>query len=534
MKAAAERGEFDVLVTMSADRLQRDTVRGSKEILDILESGVRIFYFLDDREEKIDTPEDELMLPLRGYAAKKERTEASKRSRSILRAKAERGYNTGGRVFGFDNYWVFPDGRRMLAAPGLAKADKDAHTEYAINETEAETVRTIFKMAAAGHGIGVIAKTLNGAARYTALRREYVGDRATPAPRKGTQSWAPSSVREILHRERYRGMVPFGEYRHVWKRGTKKRERQPEWLKTPRPDLRIITDALWAAAQARLAARRAAYIRSTDGRLWGRPDSGRDSAYTLTGHARCACCGGSINVLSGTTGSGERRRKLPLYICSYRHNRGETVCRNDHRIRVETVDHALFDALEATVLTPAVVEAAIERAAQLAAERRRHNPDEPERLRAEIARLRKQVENLIALAAEGQAAPLVGAEIKTRAERIAALEATLAAYGAPPELSELDARRLRKALREEAGRMKDLLRENVPRARQVLRRLLDGPIYLAPAVGLDGRKGYAFEGRTRVGALIGNAFINVASPRGFGSWGALRGESVVRLASIRS
>ena len=69
--------------------------------------------------------------------------------------------------------------------------------ERQINEAEAATVRRIFARSEAGAGLKVIAHELNAAGA------------PAPCPRRNSRphGWAPSSVREILHRETYRGVV---------------------------------------------------------------------------------------------------------------------------------------------------------------------------------------------------------------------------------------------------------------------------------------------------------------------------------------
>ena len=144
---------------------------------------------------------------------------------------------TGGRAFGYDNVEVFgPDGRR-------------SHVERRINEPEADVVRQIFQMAADGYGKKAIAKTLKDA-----------GARC-PAPQQGrSRSWAPSSVWEVLNRPIYHGEIVWNQTRKRDALGQQRQAARPEaeWLRRPAPHLQIVSDNLWRAAQAQLAASRAA------------------------------------------------------------------------------------------------------------------------------------------------------------------------------------------------------------------------------------------------------------------------------------
>ena len=99
-------------------------------------------------------------------------------------------------------------------------------------------VRRIFELCAAGHGTKAIAKTLNAAGA------------PTPRAQQGRpHAWAPSSVREILHRRLYRGGI-------VWNQ-SRKRDKWGRKHQTPRsveehvvvlaPHLRVVSEELWTA-----------------------------------------------------------------------------------------------------------------------------------------------------------------------------------------------------------------------------------------------------------------------------------------------
>jgi DNA invertase Pin-like site-specific DNA recombinase len=98
---------FDVLVMAEASRLGRDMLRNAALINDILERGVRLFYYLTGEEETASTPEQRMMMTLRGYAAEVEREKASQRARDALERKARKDYNTGGTVYGYTNVPVY-------------------------------------------------------------------------------------------------------------------------------------------------------------------------------------------------------------------------------------------------------------------------------------------------------------------------------------------------------------------------------------------------------------------------------------------
>ena len=236
-------------------------------------------------ELKFDSATDKFMVSAVAFAAELEREKASQRSRDALLRKAERGFNTGGRVYGYDNVPVY--------AQGGNDQPVRSHTEYRVNAAEAQVVRSIFGMYADGQGMKTIARTMNGDPAYRELSIQYVAGEMPLPPRKGSGSWAPSSIREMLYRERYLGKVPFGEHRKVLRAGSRSREKQDHYLLVDRPDLRIVDQSLWDQVQGRLRGRRQAYLAATGGEHHGRPESGRVSRYLLSGLMRCDC-GGSM------------------------------------------------------------------------------------------------------------------------------------------------------------------------------------------------------------------------------------------------
>src|SRR5262245_64651455 len=90
------------------------------------------------------------------------------------------------------------------------------------------------------------------------------------------------------------------------------------------PELRIVAEYLWRAAQARLDAARQLYavgIPASD-----RPDQ---EQYLLSGIAKCATCGGSLVAFTRDykRGWGQRGR---FYGCSFNQDRKSTRLNSSH------------------------------------------------------------------------------------------------------------------------------------------------------------------------------------------------------------
>jgi DNA invertase Pin-like site-specific DNA recombinase len=273
MASLKPRPPFQVLIMSEESRLGREAIETAYALKQLVTAGVRVFFYLEDRERTLDSPTDKIMMSLAAFADELERVKASQRASDKALQQAHAGHVTGGRVFGFDNVDVVDaSGRR-------------SHVERRINDAEAAIVRRVFELSAAGVGQARIAKQLN--ADGTAAPRSQQG---RPA------GWAASSVHEVLFRELYRGVI-------VWRR-TRKRNQwgekrvadrpQTDWLRVDAPELRIVPEALWQATHARIAQSRAHYQAATKGAPAGQRTStlntscqGSPSAGAATAASMC-------------------------------------------------------------------------------------------------------------------------------------------------------------------------------------------------------------------------------------------------------
>ena len=133
MNALKPRPTFQVLVMSEESRLGREAIETAYALKQLVQAGVRIFFYLEDRERTLDSPTDKIMLSLTTFADELEREKARQRTYDAMMRKAKAGHVTGGRVFGYDNVEV-------LGADGSR-----SHVVRRINEVEAAVVRRIFE-----------------------------------------------------------------------------------------------------------------------------------------------------------------------------------------------------------------------------------------------------------------------------------------------------------------------------------------------------------------------------------------------------
>ena len=466
--AAAEVRAFDILLVWEQSRIARDA-RGLVELEMLEELGVRIWDFSADRPISLLDEGGEVQAMVGNLMDRLERRRARARSRDGGRALARSGFVAGGRVLGY-----------RTVGPTKAK-------RYEIDPEQAVIVRRIFEMAAGGLGLLRIARRLNveGVVNPTGQRRQR-----RPGQDARAVHWAATGIRAVLWNRRYLGEVAYGRRQNEYRRGQRIKVAGPEPIVLRDEALRIVSAELWEAAHQRLSATHAVYLERTGGHGGRKPGSGLESRYLLSGFLACGVCGGSLIINRATSKRGE---PVLRYICSTHKVRGDAACANRHGVPAPALTAAVVDRLRHIFMNPiALMEtAAAERARQRAA------PDSAEAERrtaqARLETLGREIDNLTAALADGQARRALLEAITTREAERAALLA---------RLEHLDGLLLAAAddftietwireLKESLAALAAMIEDAPQVSRQALRRLLRGqPITVTPKP----RGGFAFSG----------------------------------------
>jgi site-specific DNA recombinase len=248
--ALKPRPPFAALILYDKDRLGREMWEMAFYLKKLDQAGVRIHESRDGGGPlRFDSPTDRMMMSMLAGVADLERERTRVRTRDALRRKAARGHVAGGKAFGYANV-VISDA-----------AGRRSHVVRQINEDEAASVRRIFTLASEGLGLKAIARQLNAEQALA------------PNPRRseGVRGWATSSVREILHRELYRGAIVWGRKRKrdAWGQQHVTAADESTVVRHHDEALRIVPEPLWQAAQARIAETRSVFLRGMRGTLWG-------------------------------------------------------------------------------------------------------------------------------------------------------------------------------------------------------------------------------------------------------------------------
>src|SRR6267142_1347246 len=448
------RPPFQVLLMSEESRLGREQIETAYVIKQILDAGVRLFYYLDDRERTHASTTEKVLLSLAGFASEMERERAQQRTHDALLRLARGGYVTGGKVYGYDNV--------RASTPGPS-----------------------------------------GGTHRPPARRVLNAEGISP-PRGGEHGWAPTAIREILYNELYRGRVLWNRTRKAHRRGTKTQETRPpaDLVDVELPECRIVSDELWDAAHAALDRRASVFVPHIRAVSESEPipQLTPPSPYLLSGLARCTSCGGPIIAMSRHHG----RRRGYFYGCANNWKRGPAICPNNFRLPQAVLDEAVLDAM-IQALDAELVEAAVAQAFARLTETAAETADRRPMLESEITEVRRREQRLaeaISQGAPGDAAPeaLLSA-LRVEETRRKSLEEQLAALPQPTAVVSIDRDDVSRELRARADDVRGVLHRQGLQARETLQNLLVDRVDCTPVL-VAGARGYAFTGDGTFGGLL--------------------------------
>ena len=321
MQSAAVRGEFEVLVAESLDRLSRDQehIAGLHKRMRFL--GVAI-------HTKAEGEINEMHIGLGGTMSALFLRQLAQKTHRGLEGRVRQGKSAGGLSFGYRlDRNALPDG-------SLSTGD------LVIEPTEAAIVRHIFERFASGESARAIAFELN--------ERNVSAPRAAKGKTAGTWSFSTISGNRkrgtgILNNELYIGRRVWNRQRFIKDPLTGKRQARPnppqQWVIEDVPDLRIIDDDLWGRVKEIQEGVRAA-IKADD-----RPNAfgaARRPTHLFSGLLKCGCCGANYILVNKVK-----------YGCSAARNRG--TCANRALIRREEIEARVLEGLKAHLLHPDLI-----------------------------------------------------------------------------------------------------------------------------------------------------------------------------------
>ncbi len=278
--------DIDALIAYATDRLARNPIHLAILAEECDKHRVKLEFVTEPLD---DSPEGQLILYVKGYAAQIERAKIADRTLRGKRMRARQGRIPAGGGIGLYGYDYVP-------------GKEDSQGVRRVNEEQAKVVRMIFRWLVEDH------MTLYG----ICVKLMEMGI-ASP---KDTGRWGLSTVGRLLRNPAYMGKTYAFKYLSVEPRkpanttrrySKSARQVRPteEWIEIPGATPPIISEEVFALAQSQL---RSNLERST---------RNQKHQYLLSGHIRCGLCG--RRYIGHTNGFGYQ-----LYRC-YGRRRPESI-----------------------------------------------------------------------------------------------------------------------------------------------------------------------------------------------------------------
>ena len=304
MLADAASGNFDIVLSEALDRIARDQADIATIYKRLTFASVRI-------ETLSEGAVNELHIGLKGTMGALFLKDLADKIRRGQRGTVARGRAAGGLCYGYDVVRELDEHGQLV--PGRRR----------INEEQAAVVRRIITDYVANRSPRSIVRDLNA--------------EGIPAPRGG--EWGLSSIlgnraRQIgiLHNPIYVGRMVYNRVRMVRDPETRNRLSRPnastDVQSVDVPELRIVSDELWQAAQEARQVRASVPLGAR-----------RRPKHLLSGLARCGVCGGSMSVIADTRLGCVRARD-------------RATCTNRSRIRTGELQSRVLAGLRDRLLSP--------------------------------------------------------------------------------------------------------------------------------------------------------------------------------------
>lgn len=399
---AAKNRDFDLIVVEEVSRLWRDQEEQWRAVKRLEYWGVHI----QGVNDGVNTRSEGygLLLSIRGAMNEEARREIAKRTHRGLTGQALKGFNAGGRSYGYRHVPIEdPTRRDHLGRPVVLAVKRELDPE------QSKWVKQIFEWYADGHSPRWIANELN------CLGVPSPGS-AWNRKKRECKGWAASAI----YGDRKRGfgilLNPLYAGRYIWNRtrrqvdpDTKARKHasrpEQDWVVQDAPELRIVSEELWNRVQGRMneQGEKSQAIRTA---LHDMARTGRGPKYLFSGLLKCGVCGGNYIVIN------ERS-----YGCGTRKDRGEHVCSNNLRVPRQLVEKRLLEGIKRDLFSPERIELFKRATQRLLSERRRAKVDTGA-VRERLAKLDEQITRMVQAIKDGAYSGVLKSELdKAEAER---------------------------------------------------------------------------------------------------------------------
>jgi stage V sporulation protein T len=293
--------KIDILIIKDFSRFSRRNSRGLVELEDLRDYGIRIISIGDG----IDFPNDDDWLKIQFQFLINEMpvTDTSKKVKAVVKRRQQ-------------------DGKWLCAAPyGYIINHRQ---EFEIVPTEAEIVRTIFRLYQEGWGYKKIANYLTdeGIPTPRMSERQRKEAEGKDYKREVKSVWAIATVQGILENDFYIGTMRQSKYTRKKINGKDVKRDESEHIVIENHHQAIIGYREFATVKALLESRSTSHYRG---------QKKYDNVYS--GFLECGDCGSPMFAMS-------RADLKDAYRCGTYHRRGLKAC-TSHHIRVDKLDEML-------------------------------------------------------------------------------------------------------------------------------------------------------------------------------------------------
>jgi len=459
--AAAQNGQFDVVLVDDLSRLARDNYLMLSVIAELHFEGVRVVSVADG----LDSEDEEatLGIQIRGIFNELQLRDLKKKTLRGQRGQKERGFSVGERTFGYKSV---PVGTIRMDKKGRPRPEG---YRMEIEPREAAVVLRIFKAYADGLSLTRIVCMLN--------------EEQVPGRMRAAKGWSPATVSRLLDNEKYVGRWLWNktESRRDPRTGRRRRFTKPEsdWVVQKDDSLRIVPEALWEQVRARRQEVRRSWPGGKGRRGFSHEQGTREQhfpTHLLSGSMTCGRCGATIAQVSGKAGG--------YYGCL---GAAKGACENKMLVRRKLAETFILEAVREQLIQAEHIRYLLERVEAEVAKLYAHIPETVRTKEAELDAEERRLANFVDFIGEGRGSQALGKALVETERRVDALREELDGLRRgsekvfqPPPVEWVE---------ERLAGMQEVLERRTERSALLLRALV-GKIELEPTKGQVGRPYY--------------------------------------------
>ena len=404
---AAQARTFDAILVEGSDRLWRDTAEMHHALKRLRFWGVKVFAVSTGAD--LTTQTGKLLASVVGWKDEAFLDDLRDKIRRGMTGRVKDGFSVGGRAYGYTSQPIYdPHKKDPYGNPFVVGYRR------VIEPSEVDVVRRIYHLYAGGMTPRLIAHLLN-AEGVTPPRT--IGARTLKGWTWQTLTGSKHKALGVLRNPLYVGRLVWNRTRKVRHPDTGKRivrlRPEAEWIWADVPELRIIPDDLWRAVQRRSAQQSQGFGKKI----------GRRAKYLLSGLLKCEC--GANYIVRNTT----------HYGCAAHHDRGPAVCNNEKQAPRERLERVILERVFKEVLGDPEVIAYLSAKVNEALANATLPADElRKKRRAELVQARRELANIERAIRRGLDTKTTQRMVAETEQRIAHLEAALAAPVEKPKV----------------------------------------------------------------------------------------------------